>query len=175
LFKETFVKDYESSRQFTEDATLQTAIRANRVLGDMFLGYLPADGGESSKRQIAMWIGRRLRIFVEAAIEPDGPARRQQKFRLVACYLLSLLILAGVYYPLFALWFTSPKLWLAPSHMAVFLITLPLALLPLLLTAGYNILWLKLRGKFASLLPSIRREHREEKKDAAKAVAQLGG
>lgn len=175
LFKETFVRDYEASRRFPEDATLQTATRANRVLGDMLLGYFPAAGGGSWKRKIAMWIGRRLRIFVEAAIEPDGPARRRQKHRLAACYLLSLLILVGVCYPVLVLPFSPPNLSSVLGHLAIFMVTLPLALLPLLLTAGYNLLWLKLRGKLASLLPSIRREHRKEKEAAAEAAAKTGG
>jgi patatin-related protein len=153
LFKEMFIKNYDAFRQFTEDATVQTATRANRVLGDMALGYFPSDGKESRKRKVAMWIGRRLRIFIEAAIEPEGPVRRKQKLRLAACYLLSLLIFFGVCYPVIVLLLSSKKLLPSLGYLAILIVTLLLALIPLGLTSGYNYVWLKFRGKLTSLLP----------------------
>jgi patatin-related protein len=152
LFREAFIKNYDAARQFTEDATLKTATRANRVLGGMFMGYLPADGVKNWKQRLAIWGARRLAIFTEAAIEPEGTARRKQKLRLVACYLLSLLILAFVCFPVIALWRSSTNWWPKLGYAAIFIVTLPLALLPLGLTGGYNYLWLKLKGKLASLL-----------------------
>jgi patatin-related protein len=151
LFKETFIRNYDAGRQFTEDATLKTAKRTNRVLNDMILFYV--DSAASWKRKLAMWIGRRLRIFIEAAIEPEGSARRKQKLRLAACYLLSLLILAAVCYPVVVLLLrSSTGLWAVLGCLAILIITLPLALLPLGLTFGYNLLWLKFKVKLASLL-----------------------
>jgi patatin-related protein len=153
LFRKTFIRNYEAFRQFTADATLQMATRANRVLGDMALGYFHPDGRESRKRRIAMWVGRRLRIFVEAAIKPEGPARRKQKLRLAACYLLSLLILFGVCYPVIKLLLSSTKLGPVLGYLAILIVTLSLALMPLGLTSGYNYVWLKLKKKLTALLP----------------------
>jgi patatin-related protein len=153
LYREGFVRGYDEGRQFTPEATLDSAVRVNRVLGDMALGYFPPDGGESRKRKFALLLGRRLRIFAEAALQPEGPVRRRQRLRLIACYVLSLLILVGVCLPVVVLIFRSEWLWPRLGLLVVFVITLLLAALPLLLTAGYNIAWLKLRGRLAALLP----------------------
>lgn len=152
VFRETFIKDYDAFRRFTEEQTLQTATRANRVLGAMALGYFPAGKGESRKRRIALWIGSWLRIFIESAIVPEGSARREQKLTLTACYLLSLLIFCGVCYPVIVLLLRSPKWGAVLGYLAILIVTLLLALIPLGLTFGYNYIWLKLRGKLTSLL-----------------------
>jgi patatin-related protein len=152
LFKEAFIRNYDDARQFTEDATLKTATRANRVLGGMFMGYLPDDGVKNWKQRLALWGARRLAIFTEAAIKPEGPARSKQKLRLAACYLLSLLILVLMCFPVVVLWRSSTSWWPRVGFAAIFIVTLPLALLPLGLTGVYNYAWLKLKGKLASLL-----------------------
>ena len=107
---------------------------------------------ESRKRRLALWAGRRLRIFTEAAIEPEGPARRKQKLRLIACYVLSLLILVFVCLPALKFMFASEKPWPFLGYAAIFAVTLILALIPLGLTVGYNLVWLTLRKKLVSLL-----------------------
>jgi hypothetical protein len=56
---------------------------------------------------------------------------------------------------------SSTGLWPALGYLAILIVTLPLALLPLGLTAGYNYVWLKLRAKLISLLPRLRREGRK--------------
>jgi patatin-related protein len=154
VFRERFVKNYDEGREFTPEATLQSAKRVNRVISDMALGYFPTKGGSSWKRRLAMWLGRRVRIFTEAAIEPDGLARRTQLWTLAACYLLSLLILTLVCLPAFVLLLSSSWPWPASGFLAILLLaTLPLALLPFLLTLGYSVVSRKLRGKLDRVLP----------------------
>ena len=104
-------------------------------------------------RRRVMWLGKRLRIFVEAAIEPEGPARRVQRRKLAAAYLASLLILALVCLPALLMVFATDWLWPRLGFLAILLLTLPFAVLPLVVTASYNWAWLKLRGKLAALLP----------------------
>ena len=153
LFLEAFVKGYEEGRRFEEDASIKSAKRAQQVLGDMALGYFPEKDGGSKRRRFVMWLGKRLRIFVEAAIEPEGPARSLQRRKLTAAYVGSLLILTLVCLPVFLMMFAANWPWPGLGFLAIFLLTLPFALLPLLVTAGYNLAWLKLRGKLAALLP----------------------
>ena len=153
IFRERFAEGYKEGRQFTPDATLRSAKRASRVLGDMALAYFPAKGGGGWKRRLAMWLGQRLRTFIEAAIEPDGRARRAQLWKLAACYLLSLLILALVCLPASARLFSEQWPWPAFGFLFILLVTLPLALLPFALTLSYSVVWRKLRGKLTGLLP----------------------
>lgn len=153
LFREDFVKGYEEGRRFEEDSSIRSAKRAQRVLGDMALGYFPEKEGKSKLRQLVMWLGKRLRIFVEAAIEPEGTARSVQRRKLAAAYLASLLILTLLCLPALLMMFATEWPWPGLGFLAILLLTLPFALLPLLVTAGYNLAWLKLRGKLAGLLP----------------------
>lgn len=153
MFRENFIKNYDAGRQFDSDTTLRTATRINRVLGDMILRYFPGGGRGSRMGRLALRLGRRLRVFIEAAIEPDGPVRDKQRWKLVAAYLLSLLLLALVCFPAFVLLLSSTKLWQALAFLVILVVTLPLSLIPLALTAGYNYAWLKLKGKLAALLP----------------------
>ncbi|HEX7174063.1 MAG TPA: DUF3376 domain-containing protein [Pyrinomonadaceae bacterium] len=153
LFRDKFLKNYEKGRQFTPTATVDSAKRANRVLGNMALGYFPATDGGSRKRKLAMWFGQRLLLFAEAAIEPTGSARRRQRARLIACYLLALLILAFVCLPAFMLWRTAGETERAWSFFLIFVLTLPLALIPLALAAGYTYAAYWLRGRLYTRLP----------------------
>lgn len=153
LFRKDFIEGYEKSRRFTTDATIDSAKRANRVLGGMALGYFPAEGVESRKRKLAMWLGKRLLVFAEAAIEPTGTVRLRLRSRLIACYLLALLILSAVCLPAFVLWLTADGTARAWSFFLIFALTLPFALIPLLLAVGYNVAWLKLKDKLDALLP----------------------
>ena len=84
---------------------------------------------------------------------PDGAARRRQKWTLALCYLISFLILIFVCLPVVLLLRDSDETWPTLGYVLIFIVTLLLALIPLLLTAGYNLAWLKLRGKLAALLP----------------------
>ncbi len=150
LFREEFMKDYDAARQFTSDGTLKSAKRANRVLNDMAGGYLPPASERSWTQWIITWLGRRIRTFVEAAIEPDGSARRVQLVRLVIAYGISLAILVLVPWPAFYLVRSGqwPKLgWIA------IVLSVPLAPIPLALTLGYSIMWHKLRRKLVGLMP----------------------
>ena len=153
LFREAFVKGYEEGRRFEEDASIKSAKRAQRVLGDMALGYFPEKEGRSKLRRLVMWLGKRLRIFVEAAIEPEGTARSVQRRKLAAAYLASLVILTLLCLPALLMMFATEWPWPGLGFLALLLLTLPFALLPLLVTAGYNLAWLKLRSKLAALLP----------------------
>lgn len=153
LFREAFVKGYDEGRRFEEDASIKSAKRAQRVLGDMALGYFPEKDGGSKLRRLVMWLGKRLRIFVEAAIEPQGKARRVQRRKLAAAYLASLLILTLLCLPALFMMFATDWPWPGLGFLGILLLTLPFALLPLVVTAGYNLAWLKLRGKLAALLP----------------------
>lgn len=157
-FKNWFNAQYEEGRTFTQSATLNSAVRINRVLGDMALGYFPPNGKGSRKRKLAMWLGRHLRLFTEAAIQPDGAARRKQRARLAEYSLLSLTVLALVCFPAVLLLLSERNLWSRLFFTIVLIIiTLPLALIPLLLTAGYSIVWFKLRRKLEALLLGARR------------------
>jgi hypothetical protein len=48
---------------------------------------------------------------------------------------------------------STAKPWPALGYLAILVVTLPLAVLPLLLTAGYTFAWRKLRDKLAAFLP----------------------
>jgi hypothetical protein len=157
LFKEAFVTNYEESKRFEGDATISSAKRANRVLGDMALGYFPEEGSGSRWRRLAMWFGRRLRTFVEAAIVPEGEARGALRRRLVGAYIISLLILTLICLPAFLLMRSAEWPWPSLGFAFILLVTLPLALLPLLVTAGYNLAWLRLKVKLDALLPRASR------------------
>ena len=157
LFRERFMENYDASRQFTPDATLNSAMRVNRVLGDMALGYFPEKDGGSRKRRLVMWLGKRLRIFVEAALEPEGPTRSVQRRKLAAAYLASLAILTLICLPALLMMFATAWPWPGLVFLAILLLTLPFALMPLAVTAGYNLAWLKMKGKVAALLPQARK------------------
>ena len=152
LFMEAFVKGYEENRRFEEDASIKSAKRAQSVLGDMVLGYFPEKDGGSKLRRFVMWLGKRLRIFVEAAIEPEGKARRVQRRKLAIAYLVSVGILALLCLPALLMIFATNWPWPSVGFLAL-IFTLPFALMPLLVTFGYNLAWLKLKGKLATLLP----------------------
>ena len=155
-FRNWFNAQYTDGRTFTKNATLSSAVRINRVLGDMALGYFPPDGKGSWKRRLAMWFGKRLRLFTEAAIVADGDARRKQRMRLAVAYILSFLIAALVCLPSFLLLLTGTKPWSTIGLIGL-IVALPLAIIPLSLTVGYNIVWLKLRQKLETKLLGARR------------------
>ena len=144
-FKNWFNEQYQDGRTFTKFATLDSAVRINRVLGDMGLGYFPATAKQSWKRKVAMWFGRHLRLFTEAAIQAEGEARRKQRRRLIAAYILSLLIVVAVCLPVVLLLRSVTEPWPALGFTIVLFLTLLLSLIPLGLTTGYHIIWLKLR------------------------------
>jgi len=153
LFRQAFVKGYDEGRRFEEDDSIKSAKRAQRVLGDMVLvGYFPEKDGKSKVRRIVMWLGKRLRVFVEAALEPEGKTRSKQRLRLALAYLASLLILIFVCLPVVLMMFASQWPWPGLGFLAVLFLTLPFALLPLVVTGGYNLAWLKLRKKLEGLL-----------------------
>jgi hypothetical protein len=153
LFRERFVRHYDEGRQFTPEATLKSAVRVNRVINDMALAYSPGGDESSWQRRLIMWLGRRLRTFTESAIEPGGSARSTQRWNLAACYLLSLLILMLVCLPAFLLLRSSSWPRPALAFLIIFFITFLLALLPFMLTLGYDLLSRKLRDKLDKLLP----------------------
>ena len=155
-FKNWFNAQYEDGRTFTKNATLDSAVRINRVLGDMALGYFPPDGKGSWKRRLAMWFGKRLRLFTEAAILADGDARRKQRTRLAVAYILSFLIAAMVCLPSVLLLLTGTKPWSIIGLIGL-IVALPLATIPLSLTVGYNIVWLRLRRKLEAKLLGARK------------------
>ena len=155
-FKKWFNAQYEGGRTFTQHATLNSAVRINRVLGDMALGYFPADGKGSLKRKLAMFLGGRLRLFTEAAILSDGAARRKQRTRLTMAYVVSFLIALLVCLPVLLLLLRTTNAW-SILGLLILIVTVPLAVIPLLLTAGYNIVWLILRRKLAERLLSARK------------------
>ena len=156
-FKNWFNEQYDEGRTFTKFATLDSATRINRVLGDMGLGYFPATGEQSLKRKAAMWFGRHLRLFTEAAIQAEGAARRKQRRRLIAAYVLSLLIVVAVCLPVVLLLRSATEPWPALGFTIALIITLLLALIPLGLTAGYHIVWRKLRQKLETMLLQARK------------------
>jgi patatin-related protein len=158
LFTEKFLKDYEVNRQFTQVSTLKSAVRINRVLGNMALSYFPADGIGSRKRRLAMLLGKRLHTFTEAAIQPDGPARRTQRWRIIVGYALSLLVLTLVCLPTLVLLGSAAMPWPALGFLVILLITLPFAFFPLGLTAVYHYAWTKLRSKLDEILPRAKHD-----------------
>jgi len=155
-FRKWFNAQYDDGRTFTQHATLNSAVRVNRVLGDMALGYFPADGKGSWKRRLAMWLGGRLRLFTEAAIRADGAARRKQRRRLVVAYVVSSLIAILVCLPAVLLVLPTTNSWSILGLIGL-IVALPLAVIPLLLTAGYNVVWLILRRNLAARLLSARK------------------
>jgi hypothetical protein len=155
-FKKWFNTQYDDGRTFTQHATLNSAVRVNRVLGDMALGYFPADGKGSWKRRLAMWFGGRLRLFTEAAILADGAARRKQRTRLAVAYVLSSLIAVLVCLPAVLLLLSKTNSWSILGLIGL-IVALPLAVIPLLLTVGYNAVWLILRRKLEARLLSARK------------------
>jgi patatin-related protein len=152
LFREDFMKNYKEDRQFTTAASLKSAVRINRVLNNMAGGYLPA-ADRSWTQRILIIFGRFVRVFVEAAIKPDGGARRAQLLGLAFAYVFSLAILVLVCVPGFYLLRSGHRQWL--SWLAIVL-TVPLAFIPLALTFSYSLLWRKLRramiGRLARLV-----------------------
>jgi patatin-related protein len=154
LFRETFIKGYDEGRRFEEDDSIKSAKRAQRVLGDMVLGYFPEKEGKSKVRRVVMWIGKHLRVFVEAALEPEGKTRQMQRRRLVLAYLLSILILLLICLPVLLRMLATRWPWPGLGFLAILFLTLPWAFLPLLITAGYNFAWFKLRQKVEALFGS---------------------
>lgn len=145
LFRKEFIEKYDEGRRFKEDATIDTALRANRVLNGMALGYFPAENGGSKKRRAAEWVGSRFRIFVEAALQPDGKARRVQRLKLAAAYVVSALIIIFLCLPASVLMFWTAWPWPSLGFLLILLLTFLFAVVPLLVTAGYNLAWLKLK------------------------------
>jgi patatin-related protein len=139
VFKKWFLTQYTEGRQFTPDATLDSAVRINRVIGSMALGYFPDEEKRSGRQKFLIWLGERVQIFTEAAIQPGSDAYRKLRRRLIVCYLISVLLLIGV-------------LLLHGTAILTALAFL-IALIPLLLTAAYHFAWRKLKGTLASVLP----------------------
>ncbi len=144
-FKNWFNEQYDEGRTFTKFATLDSAVRINRVLGDMGLGYFPATAEQSWKRKVAMWFGRHMRLFTEAAIQAEGAARRKQRRRLIVAYIVSLSVFVAVCLPVVLLLRSVTEPLLALGFTIVLIFTLLLALIPLGLTVGYHVIWSKLR------------------------------
>jgi patatin-related protein len=149
-FKVWFKAQYEEGRQFSPDATVESAVRANRVLGGMALGELVTRGHYSKeekdwtwKQWIPVWLGERVQIFTEAAIQTDSPAYHKLRRRLIICYIISLLLFVGV------LLLRGTEIF---STVAI-IIGLIVALIPLALTVGYHVAWRKFKGLLASVLP----------------------
>ena len=171
LFKQRFEKDYEVSRQFTQDATLKSAVRINRVLGGMARGYLPGENAEtenaetenqqtrskqSLKRKVALFIGERVLTFTEAAIQPDGPARRRQRWKIICAYFLSLVIIAVACWPAYVLLRSAATPWPALGFLGILIVTFVFAGLPLGLTIAYHYAWIRLKRKLDAVLPRAR-------------------
>jgi patatin-related protein len=157
LFRERFLKNYDAARQFTQEATLKSAVRINRVLGGMAGGYLESVGKPSWKRRLTKWVGKHLLLFTEAAIQPDGETRRKQRVRLIKAYLLSVMVLAVICQPALVLLLLIAREPLPTLGLtAILVVTVPLAFIGLVLTAGYHIVWFKLRKKLDKLLPRAR-------------------
>jgi len=152
LFRERFLKDYNVSRQFTQDATIKSAMRINRVLGSMALGYFPTKG-ISWQRRLVIFVGKRLLTFTEAAIQPGGEASRKQFWRFLARYLISFFILAVVSLPALLLLRSTQWPWPALGFLAILIVTALIAAVPLGVTILYNLAWFKLRSKLDTLLP----------------------
>ncbi len=157
LFQEAFVKKYDESRRFKEDASIKTAKRAQRVLGDMVLGYFPEKDGGSKLRHFVMWLGKRLRIFVEAALEPNGKARSILRWKLRAAYLVSVLMLTFICLPAVLLMFATQWPWPGLGFLAILLLTLPFALLPFIATLSYSVAWHLVRRKLGAVFQSGRK------------------
>jgi hypothetical protein len=167
LFRQRFLENYDVSRQFTQDATLKSAVRINRVLGGMARGYFPRDAEnvnekaqQSSKRKwkqrIAILLGKRLLTFTEAAIQPDGPARSRHRWRIIAGYLLSIIVVALACLPAYLLLQSAARPWPALGFLAIFIVTLLIAGFPLLLTIAYHYAWFRLKRKLDAVLPRTR-------------------
>ncbi len=156
LFREAFFKNYKESRRLKEDASIESIKRAQGVLSGMVLPYFPEKEGGSKLRRLVMWLGKRLRILIEAAIEPEGQARIVQERRLSVAYVTSVLILAFVCLPVILKMFATEWPWPGLGFLAILFLTLPFAFLPLAATIGYNLVSLKLRGKIGALLLRLR-------------------
>jgi patatin-related protein len=158
LFKKDFIKGYDETRRFEEDASIKTAKRAQHVLSDMVLGYFPKKKGRSSiLRRLVMLLGKRLRIFVEAALEPDGQTHTVLRWKLTTAYIVSLLLLTLVCLPAVLLMFATSWPWPGVGFLVILLLTLPFAFLPLVATAGYNVAWLTVRRKLEAVFHSGRK------------------
>ena len=103
-----------------------------------------------------MWLGERLRLFTEAAILSDGAARRKQRTRLAVAYVVSSLIAILVCLPAVLLLLSTTNSWSILGLIGL-IVALPLAVIPLLLTIGYNVVWLILRRKLEARLLSARK------------------
>jgi patatin-related protein len=148
-FKHWFETQYREGRRFTPEATRETAFRAHGVLGGMALGYFPEEGKRREWQRFLLWLGKRVQIFVGAAIKPDSDAYRKLRFRLTLFYVLSaVLFVAGAL--VYIRWRGDglPKVSSALLTVLIFL----LGVGPLLLTAAYHFAWRKTRRAFASLL-----------------------
>jgi hypothetical protein len=143
LFKKWFNAQYAEGRQLTADATLDSAVRINRVLGGMALGYFPGEGQRSFKQKLLIWLGERAQIFTEAAIRPGSDAYRKMRFRLTVCFLISLLLITGFFF------IDRTQVWTAIWTAVMFYLAVTL----LLLTTAYAFLWRKVRGTLAGILP----------------------
>lgn len=185
-FRKWFNAQYEDGRTFTQHATLDAAIRINKVLGDMALGYFPPDKKMSWKRWLAMRFGAGLRMFTEAAILSDGEAGRKQRTKLVVSYVFSFVIALLVCLPAVLLVLSPTNPWsmfgmiflivtvpfaVIPAvlhvlstanawsiiSLIILIVTVPLAVIPLTLTFAYNLVWLLLRRELEERLLSARK------------------
>ncbi|HKU72317.1 MAG TPA: patatin-like protein [Pyrinomonadaceae bacterium] len=155
LFREAFVKGYDESRRFEEDASIESVKRAQSVLSGMVLGYFPEKNGKSKKRRFVMWLGKRLRIFVESALEPEGKARSIQRWKLRGAYLLSLVILTFVCLPAVLMMVATKWPWPGLFFLAILVPTFLFAIQPLAVTVGYHVAWRKLRRMIETRLQSL--------------------
>jgi len=163
LFKQSFIDDYKVTRQFTQDATLKSAVRINRVLGGMARGYLPGANASSDdqqavsnvswKRKVGLFVGKRVLTFTEAAIQPDGPARRRQRRRIVIAYLLSILLIALACLPAYVLLRSAATPWSTFGFLLILIVTFLFAAIPLGLTIAYHYAWILLKRKLDAVLP----------------------
>lgn len=156
LFRDDFFKNYKESRRLEENRSIKSIKRARGVLSGMALSYFPEKDGGSKLRHFLMFLGERLRIFIEAALDPEGQARTVQRRNLGIAYVVSLLILVLLCLPVILKMRATQWPWPGVFFLVIFFLTLAFALQPLALTGVYHLAWLKLRGKVEALLLRFR-------------------
>lgn len=97
-------------------------------------------------------LGARLQTFSQAAIQPGEGAYRVLRLRLFVSYLISAVLLFLVLVPVIALLLTETGPWVRAGLAVVLVLTLFVAVIPMLLTASYHYAWYKLKGTVARLL-----------------------
>jgi patatin-related protein len=142
-FRSWFHAQYEDGRQLTPEESRKSAVRINQVLGGMVQGYFPEEGKRDFRQKRLLWLGERIQIFIEAALQPGGDAHRKLRRRLIAAYIISLLLLVSI--------LLLKGLWMWVALAIVFLV----ALIPLALTVAYNVAWHKFKNMLASFPPKL--------------------